>query len=194
MRGPGHVEPLEPGLPLSGNSSTKISPGIIRRREISRTGTSVWDDVREVSVAVKPNRLILPNPADARCFIQVDRTLAIGTFLIDFRIFAEGVRIACQRSQFCWPFSQNSAEVPNNAESRNAVSGVIPRFLLMISFTRGYETWMFSANSIWVIPNGFKNSSSSISPGCVGGRCFGKRAMINDSLRFRLHGDLQKSN
>ena len=34
---------------------------------------------------------------------------------------------------------------------------------------------LLSAASICVMPNGFKNSSSSISPGCVGGRCVGSR-------------------
>lgn len=50
---------------------------------------------------------------------------------------ASGLRMACHRSQFCCPLSQNSGEVPKRRDNRRAVSGVIPRFPFTISFTRG---------------------------------------------------------
>src|SRR3990172_7326950 len=45
----------------------------------------------------------------------------------------------------------------------------------MISLSRGNETPRRVAKADCVIPRGFRNSSSSISPGWVGGRCVGSR-------------------
>src|SRR5260221_14391496 len=49
----------------------------------------------------------------------------------------------------------------------------MPRLPLTISFSRTYETPIRSASSAWVMPSGLMNSSSSISPGGVGGRSDG---------------------
>ena len=67
-----------------------------------------------------------------------------------------GDRMACHKSQFRWPLSQNSAVVPKSLARRRAVSGVMPRLPLMISLMRGYETWMRPANSTCVMPSGVK--------------------------------------
>jgi hypothetical protein len=42
--------------------------------------------------------------------------------------------MACQRSQSCCNPNQKSADIPNTRDNRKAVSGVIERFLLIISF------------------------------------------------------------
>jgi hypothetical protein len=55
------------------------------------------------------------------------------------------------------------------------VEGVIPRLPFTISFSRTYETPIRSANSACVMPSGLMNSSSSISPGGVGGCSAGIR-------------------
>jgi hypothetical protein len=51
--------------------------------------------------------------------------------------------------------------------------GVMPRRPLTISCSRTYETSIRSASSACVMPSGLMNSSSSISPGGVGGRSDG---------------------
>jgi hypothetical protein len=45
----------------------------------------------------------------------------------------------------------------------------------MISFKRGKEIPSRTAKADWLIPSGLRNSSRSISPGCVGGRRVGSR-------------------
>jgi hypothetical protein len=77
------------------------------------------------------------------------------------------------RSSASWLFSQNCGVVPSALASRSAVDGVMPRRPLTISFSRTYETPIRSASSAWVMPSGLMNSSSSISPGGVGGRSDG---------------------
>src|SRR6266545_633655 len=59
-----------------------------------------------------------------------------------------------------------------------AVSAVIPRFPLMMVFTRWIGTPIRDASSTCVTPRGFRNSSSSISPGAVGGRFFGSMVVL----------------
>jgi len=81
--------------------------------------------------------------------------------------------MACHRSQSCCRPSQKSAGIPRTRSNRRAVSGVTERRPLTISFNRGYETPNRIANALWDNPSGFRNSSSSISPGCVGGRFLG---------------------
>ena len=49
-------------------------------------------------------------------------------------------------------------------EPQSGVRGY-PLLPWMSSFTRGYDTPILWANSLWVIPSGSRNSSSSISPG-----------------------------
>ncbi len=67
---------------------------------------------------------------------------------------------------------------PSTLASLSAVSGVTPRLPLIISLRRGNETPSLTAKSDCVMPIGFKNSSSSISPGCVGARFLGSLVFI----------------
>jgi hypothetical protein len=83
--------------------------------------------------------------------------------------------MACHRSQSSWRPSQKSARIPRTRSRRSAVSGETARRPRIISFRRGKETPSFVANSNCVRPRGFRNSSNSISPGGVGGRCVGSR-------------------
>jgi len=77
---------------------------------------------------------------------------------------------ACHRSQSdCKPI-QNSGEVLKRRARRSAVSAVTPRRPLMISLRRFSGIRILRAASTWVSPEGRRNSSSSISPGGVGGR------------------------
>src|SRR5215469_617523 len=80
---------------------------------------------------------------------------------------------AWYKSSASWPFNQNCGLVPRALASRRAVEGVMPRRPLTISLSRTYETPIRSASSAWVMPSGLMNSSSSISPGGVGGRSEG---------------------
>src|SRR6266545_5901164 len=59
-----------------------------------------------------------------------------------------------------------------------AVSAVIPRFPLMTVFTRWIGTPIRDASSTCVMARGLRNSSSSISPGAVGGRFFGSMVVL----------------
>jgi hypothetical protein len=83
--------------------------------------------------------------------------------------------IACHRSQSSCNPSQKSADVRKTRASRSAVSGVTERLARIISLRRGKDTPRRTANSDCVMPSGFRNSSRSISPGCVGGLPRGKR-------------------
>jgi pimeloyl-ACP methyl ester carboxylesterase len=76
--------------------------------------------------------------------------------------------------------------MPVTCASRNAVSGVTPRFPRMISFKRGNETPSRMAKALCDTPSGLRNSSSNISPGCVGGRCDGSRRATSGRARDRL--------
>jgi hypothetical protein len=87
--------------------------------------------------------------------------------------------MACQRSQSDCNPSQKSAGIPKTRANRSAVSGVIARLPRMTSFKRGYDTPSRCANSVCVMPRGLINSSSSISPGSVGGRSRGSRRVTN---------------
>jgi len=98
------------------------------------------------------------------------------------------LRIAFQRSQSSCSPSQNSADIPSTLASLSAVSGVTPRLPLTISFRRGNETPSLTAKSDWVIPIGFKNSSSNISPGWVGTRFLGSLVVIVLPARARKPG------
>ena len=91
------------------------------------------------------------------------------------RVDAFSLRKACHRSQSCCKPSQKSADIPSTCASRSAVSGVTPRLPRIISFKRGKEIPRRTAKADWLIPSGLRNSSSSISPGCVGGRLAGSR-------------------
>src|SRR6266566_5274300 len=84
-------------------------------------------------------------------------------------------RSTCQRSQSNCKPSQKSALIPVTWAKRSAVSGVTPRFWRIISFSRGKETPRRIAKADCDIPNGLRNSSKSISPGCTGGIAVGKR-------------------
>src|SRR6476659_1154489 len=55
----------------------------------------------------------------------------------------------------------------------------------MISFSRGNETPRRIAKADCEIPRGFRNSSRSISPGCVGGRVVGRRRRTSRCFRPR---------
>lgn len=90
------------------------------------------------------------------------------------------LRKACQRSQSCCKPSQKSADIPNTCASRNAVSGVTRRLPRIISFNRGKEIPSRTAKADWLIPRGLRNSSRSISPGCVGGRLAGSLRATSD--------------
>jgi hypothetical protein len=95
--------------------------------------------------------------------------------------------MACQRSQSCCNPSQKSALIPVTRARRRAVSGVTPRLPRTISFNRGNETPRRIAKADCDTPRGFRNSSSSISPGCVGGTCVGSgRATKEGPLGRRL--------
>ena len=74
--------------------------------------------------------------------------------------------------------------MPSTRARRNAVSGVTARLPLMISFSRGNETPRRAAKADWVIPKGARNSSRSISPGCVGGRWVGRRRRTSGARRL----------
>jgi len=65
---------------------------------------------------------------------------------------------------FC-RFNQNCGVVPSACENSYTVCGVMLRLPRTISLTRRTGTPMCRANSTCVTPNGFKNSSSNISPG-----------------------------
>src|ERR1019366_4652076 len=95
-------------------------------------------------------------------------------------------RRACQRSQSCCNPSQKSALMPSTRARRSAVSGVTARFPLMTSFSRGNETPSRTAKADCVTPIGTRNSSRSISPGCVGGRCVGRRLWTSAPRSARL--------
>src|SRR5208283_1882088 len=82
------------------------------------------------------------------------------------------------RSQSTCNPSQNSADMPRTRPSLSAVSGVTPLLFLIISFNLGNDTPSFSAKSTWLMAKGLRNSSSNISPGCVGGRFFGSRPLV----------------
>ncbi len=88
--------------------------------------------------------------------------------------------MACQRSQSSCSPSQKSADIPKTLPSLRAVSSVTPLLLLIISFNRGNDTPSLSAKSTWLTPSGLRNSSSNISPGCVGGRFVGSRLLAAD--------------
>ncbi len=62
----------------------------------------------------------------------------------------------------------------------HAVPGVIPRLPRITPLTRPTGTSMCFASRDWVIPNGVRNSSSRISPGCggFGGELFGSACGI----------------
>ena len=90
--------------------------------------------------------------------------------------------MAFHKSQSSCNPSQNSADIPRTLASLRAVSGVTPRLPLIISLRRGNETPSLVAKSDCVIANGFRNSSSSISPGWVGARFVGSRVFIVDDM------------
>src|SRR2546428_1973609 len=77
--------------------------------------------------------------------------------------------IASCRSQSACKRIQNCGEVFNSRARRNAVSAVIPRLPSTISFRRLSEIPSRRAALTWPIPIGFRNSSSSISPGGIAG-------------------------
>ncbi len=79
----------------------------------------------------------------------------------------------CQRSQSRCKLSQSSGPVPRASPKDRAESALTPRRPLTISFSRAYVHPRCSANALWLIPRGFKNSSRSISPGWVGGLFLG---------------------
>ena len=85
------------------------------------------------------------------------------------------LRKACHSSQSCCNPSQKSADIPRTCASRSAVSDVTLRLPRIISFKRGKEIPRRTAKADWLIPRGLRNSSSSISPGCVGGLLAGSR-------------------
>src|ERR671922_3064952 len=66
--------------------------------------------------------------------------------------------------------SQIRGSVPLSAPKRTAVSAVTLRLPATISFNRFVDMPMRRAASAWLIPDGFRYSSSKTSPGCVGGR------------------------
>src|SRR5229473_2269883 len=82
--------------------------------------------------------------------------------------------------------------MPKRRSSRSAVSGVTPRLPCTSSLTRGYETPSRSAKPVWLKPSGLRNSSSSISPGCVGAPSVGTRtiALLPSSARSMVIRDL----
>jgi len=88
---------------------------------------------------------------------------------------ASAERSACQRSQSDCSPSQKPALIPVTRASRSAVSGVTPRLARTISFSRGNDTPNRIANADCEMPSGLRNSSRSISPGCVGGLSVGSR-------------------
>lgn len=90
------------------------------------------------------------------------------------------LRKACHSSQSCCNPSQKSADIRKTRASRSAVSGVILRLPRIISFNRGKEIPRRAANADWLIPRGFRNSWSSISPGWVGGLLVGSRRTTGD--------------
>src|SRR5208337_2989773 len=85
--------------------------------------------------------------------------------------------MALHRSQSSCNPSQNSADMPRTRPSRSAVSGVTPLLLLIISFNLGNDTPSLEAKTTWLMAKGLRNSSSNISPGCVGGRFLGSRPL-----------------
>src|SRR6266496_312350 len=69
-----------------------------------------------------------------------------------------------------------------------AVSAVMPRLPLTIVFTRWIGTPIRDESSTCVTPRGFRNSSSSISPGAVGGRLVGSMAVLTSVVIDDLNG------
>jgi YD repeat-containing protein len=63
---------------------------------------------------------------------------------------------------------QNRSEVPKNRASRSAVSALIRRWPCTISLIRRAGTPICLASWYWLTPSGRRNSSSKISPGCIG--------------------------
>lgn len=61
----------------------------------------------------------------------------------------------------------------------------MPRFPRTISCRRTKETPSRAANADCEMRSGFRNSISSISPGCVGGRCVGSRRLTSASAAKR---------
>ena len=94
--------------------------------------------------------------------------------------------IARHRSQSCCRPSQKSGDIPRTRANLRAVSGVTERFPRTTSFSLGKETPSRIAKSDWLIPNGFRNSSSNISPGCVGDLFFGKRLDTGSFFLFMV--------
>jgi len=75
---------------------------------------------------------------------------------------------AFERSCICCRLSQNSGLFPKKRASRSAVSGVIgPSAMNNVAGRRVAGTRIFNASAFCVMPRGIRNSSRSISPGCV---------------------------
>src|SRR5215831_3885514 len=83
-------------------------------------------------------------------------------------IFPLMFRAASQRSRARWAFNQNSELLPNNRESRNAISGLTARRSRSNSFTVWRDTRRDLANPDTVKPYSGRKSSRSVIPGCVG--------------------------
>jgi hypothetical protein len=78
---------------------------------------------------------------------------------------------------------QKSGLVSRASERSQAVSGVMPRLPLIISFIRYTGMPGCAAKAIWEIPKGARNSCPNIRPGCTGMRFSGIMAIppIHDS-------------
>src|ERR1041385_9452003 len=98
---------------------------------------------------------------------------------------------ALYRSRATCRFIQNSEDVLRARARRIAVSAVISRLPLTSVLTRWMGTLIRRANSTWLIPIGFRNSSSSMVPGWVGVRCLGimlhRSEEHTSELQSRLH-------
>ena len=78
-----------------------------------------------------------------------------------------GFILACTILYRLCIFMSNSGLIPKAASITRAISLVIGRLLLRISFSIVYEIPIREANSFWDIPLA-SNSSLTTSPGCVG--------------------------
>lgn len=108
-------------------------------------------------------------------------------------ITADRSRLASSRSKSNWSPSQNFSEVPKYLARRSAVSGVRDLFPRTISFIRRGGTLISRASLFWLMPRGFRNSSSRTSPGWTFDGVSGMTSPLSSSPRSRAQRTLSLS-
>lgn len=143
--------------------------------------------VVEAQVRESADRVLTQNPerrTQARfacpvCLAPLARLAGVGYAAVNGEmslIFPLMFRAASQRSIARWAFNQNSGLLPNNRESRNAISGLTARRSRSNSFTVWRDTRRDLANPDTVKPYSGRKSPRNILPGCVG-RTFRSRVL-----------------